>query len=258
MWSVCRLYVISVFLGLVGVDLKGVEYPKELRKHRCAKVIEHQFSHLIQSSDWFRDIGNKHGVITYRASTHTIGTWLELNAFDNGNLNLSIHSLSSVRNFVYASHHCRPDVSISRVHYRGNFESTEFSDRYLSRLLKENSTGIIYAWSPSMPFSVQGGRVITEVGKRLGIPVFFVLDPHADPELAQRSVATLGGNTEAMRSLQSIELFQRGVGVHYPAIVLFENHKILGRSLPGVKREDVYIRLIQERLSKLKNVRGTR
>ncbi len=99
-------------------------------------------------------------------------------------------------------------------------------------------------------FSLAGFATIKKAAARLGLKVFAVLDPYADPEAARRDVDRHGLERGALMRMESIELFEREMPIHYPSIVVFSGGRVVGPTIPGFKEAETYVRLIAENLKR--------
>ena len=109
-----------------------------------------------------------------------------------------------------------------------------FADQDLFKLLKNSPQGVIYVYSDRMHLSVSAKPVIEKIGKDLNIPVLILVDPESP---------TIKGV-----KMGSADLFNRGMTLHYPSLVVYSHGKISSPMLPGYKSESFYKKFIQEHL----------
>ena len=50
--------------------------------------------------------------------------------------------------------------------------------------------------------------------------------------------------------MESLELWNRGMAIHFPSVVVFAAGRIVGDTIPGMKARDVYERLLARELAK--------
>jgi hypothetical protein len=124
-----------------------------------------------------------------------------------------------------------------------------FSDEALRQVVRKNEKGVIFSWSPHMPLSIKAYFDLQTAAGRLGLKVFPVLDADADPVSSIEVVKKHQIETSALRRMQSIELYQRGMAIHFPSILVFSGGKIRGDIIPGAKQEDLYETLIKRELA---------
>jgi len=123
-----------------------------------------------------------------------------------------------------------------------------FSDGDLTRVLATAQNGLLYLWSPHMPYSVQGLEEIRELAARRRLTLVALLDPSADCTLAVRIAATRGFPRKALAYTLAERLFAHGATLHYPTLVLFREGRLLAAMLPGYVGVNVYQAFIDERL----------
>lgn len=137
----------------------------------------------------------------------------------------------------------------------GEGGAAQFTDAALARLLDAETlpgvSGILYIWSPHMPYSVQGLAEVLALGKRLELTVVPLLDPDADAGLAARVVQARHLPREVLRPMRSNRLLERGVTLHYPTLVLFREGRLLESMLPGYVSPAVCEAFVRGRLGAL-------
>ena len=128
-------------------------------------------------------------------------------------------------------------------------EPLDFTDRDLHTLLEADYSagtgGLIYSWSPHMPYSVKGLAEIAELARRRGLQLVPLLDPQADLELAEAAVPA---ELPTLRRLDSRVLIDRGLSLHYPALLVFSQGSLGDTVLPGYTSPERYDRFVSEQL----------
>ncbi len=99
-------------------------------------------------------------------------------------------------------------------------------DRELTELLRSNGAGLIYLWSPSLPFSVQGLDVIREIAAHEGLPLKILKESAASSELR-----TLGAFN------------------HFPALLVYRAGHLTSSAHIGFRGRDEWTRIIHDELS---------
>jgi hypothetical protein len=252
-WNM-RLRKRSVFLFFFFLSSTSwsVQESTLLKGNSCRAEITRVLGGWEKRRNWFLDLGIIDLAKTYLTPTQEIGVWLELRIGARGKAEVIRQTPNKKERFTWGElPNCQAKYKVSEFRFDSERMRKSFSDDHLRLIVQKAKRGIVYAWSPSMPLSFQGAKDIVKVGEKLGLQVFFALDPHAEEETARRSLISIpGADLEALRRIESYELFYRGVGVHYPAIIVFENGKIKGQSIPGVKRPDVYEELVKRELAR--------
>lgn len=128
----------------------------------------------------------------------------------------------------------------------------EFTDTDLQSVLGPDApcgeTGLIYVWSPHMPYSVRGLVEIRDLAAARDLTVIDLVDPHADAALTRHVSQHSGSAAPRLRAMRSTKLYHRGVTLHYPSLVVFRDGQILEPLLPGYARASVYAKFIDEHL----------
>ncbi len=129
-----------------------------------------------------------------------------------------------------------------------DFGKKGFTDDDLYKVMKKSEWGVIYVWSPAMPLSVAGiqemKKAIATVG---GNGKLIVL---VDGKISFKDVAKvlkLGKVTKAeIKQVASPELYERGVALHYPSVILFKNSFLSNGKYIGYKEAPTYVNWIKK------------
>lgn len=109
----------------------------------------------------------------------------------------------------------------------------EFNDQDLANLLKNETRGVIYLWSPHMPYSVHGATEARRVVEGLGLKSVLLLDPYAESALANRVLRSHHLPYSAMRRAHAKDLSKMGATQHFPTAIVFERGQLDVQMLPG-------------------------
>jgi hypothetical protein len=202
-------------------------------------------------AQWVRrtvPLENSGGEKSFATPTDQIGTWIELSVAESSELQMRRRSPAAVITVRWNQSTCVPALGIKP--YPAQTSPTVFTDQMLQTALNKNAAGMIYAWSPHMPLSVQGYPEAEKLAKKLGLAFVPVLDPEADLPAA-RSFSQAQHFDNGLKRNASIELLERGMNLHYPSIVLFSKGEIKGGMLPGYWDEEASLQAyVQEVLKK--------
>ena len=133
----------------------------------------------------------------------------------------------------------------------------EFDDAELRTVLSQHERGLIYVWSPHMPYSVQGLIEILELGGQHDLHVVALLDPFAERALVLQTLRQHGLPGTASRRVRSPQLLTRGVTLHYPALLVFHEGALDDQLLPGYTTPAAYLAFIESRLARIFHEGGT-
>jgi len=126
--------------------------------------------------------------------------------------------------------------------------STPFTDQDLANLLASASRGVIYVWSPHMPYSVRGAVEARRLIDQLELTPILLLDPNADAALASREREGHVLPVSAMRRMQATSLWRMGVTQHFPTVVVFADGRLDAQMLPGYTPPADLLAFIRQRL----------
>lgn len=111
-----------------------------------------------------------------------------------------------------------------------------FNDQSLEQLLKKSernqTSGIIWIWSPRMVLSYAAGvKELKPISLLLNLESTYLVDPFVDDtEIAMTHAPRELQNSPAMHSLT---LNRFGALLHYPVLFIYKNGKLLLPSRPG-------------------------
>jgi hypothetical protein len=108
-----------------------------------------------------------------------------------------------------------------------------FDDRDLALLLENDARGVIYLWSPHMPYSAQGASEVQRVAAELDLKSVILLDPYADPALTDSALRAQRLPYAATRRVHAEALLRMGATQHFPTAIVFERGRLDAQMLPG-------------------------
>ncbi len=187
--------------------------------------------------------------VVHRTPTRKIGTWIELKLLKDGGLEVIRLSPTSSTKITWEPKRCAPKLASALIRRDEGRMKDTFDDSRFEAVAAANPQGILYVWSPHMPYSLKGWEPLQRAARKTGLPVFAVLDPHASALLLSEMPSEFNTLKASSRRLEAWELIQRGVGQHYPTTVLFSRGRVVGPVFPGVKSEGQYVAFIKEYLS---------
>jgi hypothetical protein len=125
-----------------------------------------------------------------------------------------------------------------------------FDDEALVELMQRTRSGVIYAWSPHMPLSVDAFEHAAAAARDLGVVITAFLDPNADPAYARETASAAGWPADSLRQFRSVELTFRNTTLHAPSILIYAGGRIQGLAVPGYRDRAGYKGVIRSRLAK--------
>lgn len=208
----------------------------------CLDQVNRGLKEWHSENDW-RKLPDPRQVV-YLSPTGKLGTWIRLESGPN-HLSLYLLEISRVKRLAIDPKTCRTSETAKSTQFRA--QKNTLDDSSLRKLVKSSPRGIIYAWSPHMPLSLEGVPAILSAAREKGIPVIFVLDPHASAQWAETAIRFYRMPTSAGRRIASLELFLRGLVDHFPSVVTFSQGKLDRKIIPGLKSKHDYDRWLATR-----------
>lgn len=117
-----------------------------------------------------------------------------------------------------------------------------FTDEDYRSVLRSQSRVLFYSFSPSMPLSVEGLKEIGLAAESLRA----TLVPLADPAAREADILSL--RDSRIRYQKSGILRDRGLQLHYPSVMVANDHKLLGTPIRGFKTRTGYVTLVSDML----------
>lgn len=232
-----------VLFGIAGATAVSAASRREsgLPPHRCAAEIEAIEIRWNAVGPW--RLLSPYPVRRYASPTESIGVWLERWSADEVTelRRVSVHETLVA---TFNEDECRPKTYIIRRRYDPAVMRASFSDEMLRSVVRSNSAGIIYVWSPGMPLSVDGLKEARAAAEAMDIAFTAVV---ADADGVPLNGSRL--KADGTRPMESLELVYRGGTLHYPAVVLYRGGTMLDGVIPGFKTRDTYKALVTARFA---------
>jgi hypothetical protein len=117
-----------------------------------------------------------------------------------------------------------------------------FIDEDYQTVLRTQPRVLFYSFSPSMPLSVEGLKEVRLAADALRATLVVL----ADPAATETEIVALGD--PGIRYQKSTILRNQGIQLHYPSILVSNNHKIEGAPIAGFKTHSGYVTLVSDLL----------
>lgn len=164
---------------------------------------------------------------------------------------LFLFSLSALNLLSYANVEVRIEGDFPRgsAHPSHQDGESDFTDRTLENLLNTSVAGVIYAWSPEMPYSIEGLLDVKKAAESVGAVFIPVLDPSSDVDMAMESLKQYGLQDQfRILQMRSEQLLVAGMTVHFPSLIVFKEKKLISPIYPGLQTVARYRSFILEKL----------
>ncbi|MCC7442410.1 MAG: hypothetical protein IT285_12305 [Bdellovibrionales bacterium] len=207
------------------------------------------------------------GSVSLLSPTRTVGVWAEAQVFLNKEVLLRRITPSRIKTLTFDLRNCARNPEFRTVvrQFDPRVMGAAFTDHDLIRLLREQTRGAVYVWSPAMPYSYNqrrapGGHTgiqeAREAAEALSLHLTVLVDPAASPLHARDIVrATEGMSDDMLRRVESIEFLYRAMGNHYPAMLVYSGRRIARIMYPGRGTVAEYRAYMEEQLKLLEGGR---
>ena len=126
--------------------------------------------------------------------------------------------------------------------------SSFFTDFDLQNHLNKSSRGIIYLWSPHMPYSIGNFYPLQRVSQKLNIPVLILMDPHANKRETAKVIKKFSIPKKFTRKNLSQSLITKGSALHYPNFFFYKEGELRPFQLFGAKGEEAIQEIVNKYL----------
>lgn len=196
--------------------------------------------------------------------TNIIGVWIEARVYMNKEVELRriTSNFSETRTFDLTTCQVKATSQRQMRFFEKVLQPDQaFTDRSLRDLLAAQDRGIIYIWSPHMPYSYRGLNNgpsgvdnIRAVAKKLGLHLTVVVDPAASTDFAKNIVTqnrSLNVDMSSMQKAQSIELSMRSMNTHFPVTIVYAKGKLGRHGYPGIGTQAEYKKFVEAQLAEI-------
>jgi hypothetical protein len=176
--------------------------------------------------------------------TREIGAWVKVKASSSdGKIVLKRLTAESIEEVTYRPPACTPEKKVHPRKIREAGLAQAFTDAELRAFISSKKDGIIYTWSPRMPYSIDGIRAVREAAKGLGVSLLILRDPDTSLAEANSMLRKLRvmNCSDCMRPIGSLDLMMRKTTQHFPTAITFTGGQIRDGIFPGMDSSAGYI-----------------
>lgn len=215
----CLLFTLNAF----GMDLPPMGCPEKVRSFLKEWKVLNQWQEEKQG-------GLKNSF--FASPTSEIGEWVLARRTPKGTVISRARDSGRIEVFLDEKK-CLP---VTKSYPHGKRKG--FTDSELSKFITTHGTGVIYVWSPRMDLSVKGIQEIQKAAREKKLPLLVLMDKDTPEAERMKLEKTLG--KEATRTVDSFELDMRHVQMHFPAVLMFKDKKILSGVKYGFEKAHRY------------------
>ncbi len=233
--STCFLIALTVLpCAAAYANTNTGEVRDRIQEAGCSSYVKNALAEWQVSDEWKRTNPDLDQGKIFQAPTSQFGTWVEIAFYPTGATEVRRFNSSTRVELSWSGANCVPQLKVIPGGEGAKVAGDILSDAALEkRISAPGAKGIVYAWSPHMPLSVQGLEEARQLADQLHLQFLPVLDPAADLGLARSVARSHHWGNEALRQNHSIELLARGTNLHYPALVVFAHGKLVNGMYPG-------------------------
>ena len=132
---------------------------------------------------------------------------------------------------------------------RNKMSGKTFLNKDLKNLLRNTKEGIIYLWSPHMPYSIGSLYPTQKVAKKLKLPLTILMDPLAEERETEKVVKRFHLPPKFTRKNKAERLLLQGATLHYPNYFFYKEGKISNIQLFGAKGEEAIFDALEKMAS---------
>jgi hypothetical protein len=198
-------------------------YALELPPMACSEKVKSALEEWKSTGEWQEEKQAGLKGSFFASPTDKVGEWVLARRIPNGTVVSKARDDGRIE-IVFDEKKCESKTK-TYTHKRPK----GFTDSELESFIKKNKSGVIYVWSPRMSLSQNGIKEIQTAARSKKLPVLILLDKDIPESERAKLEAKLG--KDVTRTVDSFELNMRHVQMHFPALLVFKDQKIL----PGVK-----------------------
>jgi hypothetical protein len=228
-------------------------WPKaQWEQFHCAKQWQTYFATLgAPSALTWTSVGSTSFQEDAYRSRLKFGEWIELTGNSaTQQIKASLHRSQEIQNVTFDS-----SCGIQKQNTKPNFvESTKteklFTDNDLEKLLQSKKRGLIYLWSPRMPYSVTDFKKFRKAADRMHLDFIPLLAPNVPLSEALEALKVQKVEFKGQK-MASLELRMLNGDLHYPSFFVFGFGALNPKRIVGIFKNDDFDEIIQLRIREL-------
>lgn len=180
-----------------------------------------------------------------RTATSSLGKWVEV-TLRNGKIHMDLFNQNSILS-LELDKDCEAQARLSARRIKDRFANKEkihgyqiLRDEGIAKLFATNGPGVLFLWSPHYQISVEGLQQARNAAKKLNLPLYALVEPTSNPGSVGRVVKRLQLNPEHVFYLNSFDLQNRGMRLHFPSLIVFNHGKFTSQVRRGYEADFVF------------------
>lgn len=227
---------------LLFILLTQFSFAQELEKFQCFPQFKSLLTEWKVTGDWTKEFKAGLGKSMLVSTTQTFGEWVLVQKIDQG----TVLARADERGRLEVTFKTDKCVKQVKPYVNDKISSQFFTDKKIEKYIKSKKTGAIYIWSPRMGLSEKGLKEIQAASKAMKLPVLLLMDK----DVSEKEHATLSKKIgkDLTRRLDSFDFKMRNTSMHFPALMVFKDGKILSGVKYGYENAEGYQRDLRNKL----------
>jgi hypothetical protein len=200
----------------------------------CSSHVKKLASEWKASGEWVKQFQGGLDKFFHASPTDQVGEWVLTRQTPKG----SVISKVGQSGRIETSFEGKECKKVTKAYPHSAPKKDHVDDKELRSFISSQKKGVIYVWSPRMGLSQKGIAEIQRAASALKLPLLILLDKEI-PEVEFQKLKKTMGNTLTKR-VDSLEFRMRNVEQHFPAILVFNDSKILPEVKYGFEKSAGY------------------
>lgn len=225
---------------------------QRLNNKRCAKEIKSLVYDSWKANTQWQKLVSTDNNNQYKSPSEHFGKWIYL-TFKPNKTQAALKTVDEVL-IISWGNECQKQITkkeLKEVKRARRITSTpELEDQDIRKIIKESKNGVIYIWSPEMPYSVKAIKQIEKAAKEMNVKLDILLSPTSDIKLANKTANKNKLPRSYLRRHVSEELHHRGIDLHYPSLITYKDYKLNRYARHGYETNKYYSHYLKRIFSK--------
>ena len=226
---------------------------QQLNNIRCAKEVKSLVYEKWKANiQWQKLISTDSNHNQYKSPSDNFGKWVYL-TFKPNTTQAALKTVDEVL-IISWSNDCQKEITKKELkdgqRARKITSTPELENQDIQKIIKESKNGVIYIWSPEMPYSVKAIEQIEKATKKMNVKLDILLSPNSDFNLAKKAANKHKLPKSYLRRHVSEELHHRGIDLHYPSLITYKNYSLNRFARYGYETHKYYSHYLKRIFSK--------
>lgn len=217
-------------------------FAQDIEKFPCFSQFKNLLTEWKVTGDWTKEFKAGLEKSMQVSTTEKFGEWVLVQKIDQGTVLARADERGRIE-VTFKTDKCIKEV---KPYVNDKISSKYFTDQEIEKFITNKKTGIIYVWSPRMGLSEKGLKEIKLASKAMKLPVLLLMDKDVTDKEYETLSKKIG--QEVTRRIDSFDFKMRNVSMHFPALMVFKDGKILSGVKYGYENAEGYQRDLRSKL----------